>query len=492
MKSIKRGIAVLLAALLIRPYLPAKAEWEPPTGSQGAEVVQYNTGSGVYTIVNPSMETEKTDPEDIFVDSVSGNSVSGGDGAGGAEEDIVSGTARPGLYGDDCFAADGSYTIQIPETDPFFPYEVQFTCGGEVSSQWFMTPDDTVEIGGHTFRVEASFTGTAVTQMSLDVAGKKVIIYPESKDFDTARDDDADVPQTYSLLPLVYRSLTADLTGFTPAELTMVSVDSVFTGADALTDLSQKIMWAAYYANDDYTISGAGDLLNLSGASSWEMIVGVDDQLAADNVRYNVNIRATDANKWLVPTVYVQAEDGSRTEVTVNEYDYYGTYSNESVNGYLRFGLLEKEMRDCREAYVSLDMNTNLFAGTNYDYVRVFEGSYGTAAEAEAAVEITDRIWQADMTRINAGYLTSRYEDHYITIVMYNAANEVIGVLPIYIYWSLDYSYVSASYLYYGQAYNNYFYSFRSTLGADGVERKTFNVPAGYAVNGSYRLPMYY
>ena len=42
MKSIKRGIAVLLAALLLTPNMPAKADQESLAG-----VVQFNTGSGV-------------------------------------------------------------------------------------------------------------------------------------------------------------------------------------------------------------------------------------------------------------------------------------------------------------------------------------------------------------------------------------------------------------------------------------------------------------
>lgn len=477
MKSIKRGIAVLLAALLLTPNMPAKADQESLAG-----VVQFNTGSGVCTIVNPAGNTEAAEPE-----TVSGSSVSDGDMGSDADVD----EKGPAPYGDDCFAADGSYTIQIPETDPFFPYEVQFTCDGEVTNQWFMTPDDTVEIGGHTFRVSARFTGTVMTQMSLDVAGKKVIVYPESKDFGTTQGGFADIPQTFSLLPLEYRSLSVDLRGFTPAELSMVSVDSIFTGQNALTDTS-RVMWAAY-SNDDYTISGSGDRLNLSGASSWEMIVGTADQLAADNIRYRVSISQTSSYEWLIPTVYVQAEDGSRTEVTVNDIDYYGTYSNEEVYGYLRFDLLEKEMGDRREAYVSLDLNTSLFANTNYDHVRIFEGTHKTAAEAEAAAEITDKIWQVDMSQPNEGYLTTRYVYSYMTMVMYNASNQVIGVLPMYTYWGLDSNYISASYMYYDQTggYGS-FYSYSSTTDSDGVVKRIFNVPSGHTVSESYRLPMTY
>lgn len=486
MKSIRRGIAVLLAALLIIPNMPAKAEENDSAGPAAAEVVQFNTGSGIYTIVNPVERVEETEPE-----SVSDNNVSDSD------------AEMPALYGDDCFAADGSYTIQIPEPDPFFPYEVQFTCGGDVTNQWFMTPDDTVEIGGHTFRVSAYFSGTVMTQMSLEVAGKKVIVYPEPKDFGCAQDGSGssvpmqeevqaggwtDIPQVASLLPLERKSLSVDLTGFTPAELTMVSVDSIFTGPNALADTS-KIMWTTY-GDDDYTVSGSGELLDLSRTSSWEMIVGTADQLAADNIRYYVYVNRTSADNWLVPTAYVQAEDGSRTEVTVNKYSYYSysySYSNE-----LWVTLSQKEMQDCREAYFSLDIDTSLFANTNYDHVKIYEGEHNTVAEVEAAVEITDQIWQTDMTQKDAGYLAERYTYNYVTIVMYNSSNEVIGMLPIYLYWSTDYNYLSAYYLYYDQPSYGSFYSGSSTTGSDGVTRKTFYVSSGHAVNETYRLPMTY
>lgn len=478
MKSIKRGIAVLLAALLLMPGMPAKAEQDGSVASTAAGAVQYNIGSGTCTVVNPAGDTEAAEPE-----TVSGNGI--------PDDDTGIDLEMHAPYGDDCFAADGSYTIRIPETDPFFPYEVQFTCDGEVTNQWFMTPDDTVEIGGHTFRVSADFTGTVMTQMSLDVAGKKVIVFPESKDFGAAQDDAADIPQTFSLLPLEYRSLSVDLRGFTPVELTMVSVDSIFTGTNALTDTS-SIMWTVN-GDDDYTISGSGEQLNLCRSSSWEMIVGAADQLAADNIRYLISVSKTSVSKWLVPVVYVQAEDGGRTEMTVNRYNYYNSYSDGKVCGDLDIYLLDKEMEDRREAYVSLDLDTSLFANTNYDHVRIFEGTYETAAEAEAATEITDRIWQADMSQPNAGYPAARYTYNYITVVMYNASNQVIGVLPMYIYWDLDINYISASNMYYDQpgSYGS-FYGYSSPTGNDGVERRIFYVPSGHTVNESYRLPMTY
>ena len=127
--------------------------------------------------------------------------------------------------GDAYFEEDGSYTIQIPEDNPFFPYEVQFTYNDKIVNQWFLTPDDSVEVGGHTFYVSANFDNTVVTQMNLQIADDVVTVYPEKKEF-----TDGEGIDPISLLPLTEKRLTVDLSAYTPAELTMVSLDSVFTG----------------------------------------------------------------------------------------------------------------------------------------------------------------------------------------------------------------------------------------------------------------------
>ena len=133
--------------------------------------------------------------------------------------------------GDAYFEEDGSYVINIPEMNPFFPYEVEFTYEGKKVREWFMTPDDCVEIGGHDFYVSACFDGTVVTQMNLKVAEDTVVVYPKEKEF---TDEVQGEINPLSLLPLEKRDLTVDLSDYTPVELTMVSVDGIFTGENAL------------------------------------------------------------------------------------------------------------------------------------------------------------------------------------------------------------------------------------------------------------------
>ena len=45
---------------------------------------------------------------------------------------------------------NGNYEIAL-EDNAFFPYEVQFSVGNDKVNEWFMTPDDSKEIGGHIY-----------------------------------------------------------------------------------------------------------------------------------------------------------------------------------------------------------------------------------------------------------------------------------------------------------------------------------------------------
>lgn len=215
MKSMKRGLAVLLAVLLVRPTLPVSAE---AVETQPVDTEVMETQQDVLS----GYEVPLTDTDaDVSGNEVTG-SAEGNDSTPGTEEDgDVSGNEAAGVipggevpeFGTPAvvfstggeyqlvvnpsvseeegyegyagiFGEDGSYTIQIPEEDPFFPYEVQFVDPetSEPQNVWFMTPDSTVEFGGHTFRVAANFTGNAVTQLSLNIAGDVVVIYPEEKE----------------------------------------------------------------------------------------------------------------------------------------------------------------------------------------------------------------------------------------------------------------------------------------------------------------------
>lgn len=392
--------------------------------------------------------------------------------------------------GEDLFNDDGSYTIYL-ETDAFFPYEVQFTCGEETTNVWFMTPSDTVEIGGHTFGVYSYTTGTAVTQMSLEIGGNTVVVYPEEKEF---TDSDNGGISVASLLPLESVSLTVDLTGYSPLELTGVKFSSVFTGENELSD-SDVIAWKyASSSYDDYTISTVGDTIDLSwgtyygSGTSWEMIVGDGDQLNADNIRYTVSVSATASRTWMTSVLSAGSSltTASSLEASTNYYsDWYyerpmesgiTTYSREVYTTYSYTALGEDTL------YGALSVDTSLFGNTSLASWKFVSGSYTTAAEAATAEDITSVIQSGQE-------IDSQYWGQEITMIGYDASGNVLGVLPFewYLYGSSD---MVILYLYDGSTRVSSSGWGISTSGQN--QRVNISLYSGYATNGKYALKMYY
>lgn len=398
---------------------------------------------------------------------------------------IAQGSVSGGDYADAYFEEDGSFTIPT-ELNAFFPYEVQFTCNGEVSRQWFMTPDSSLEIGGHTFYVNAAADGTMVTQMSLEVGGDTIVVYPEEKEFP----EGAGI-MPFSLLPIKEASLgSVDLTGYTPVELTQVSVKALLGANVADGDM---IAWKVEYSSeDDYTVSQSGDRIDLSvnthynSSQTWEMIVGSGDQLDADAVRYRLPVDITASRNWLIPTIYMQNEQGVRTALsTVKDDTHY--YDYEKDDREMRIYAATSEVGTIHSAYVSLGVNPNIFAG-NY-HLRAFEGSHASAAEAMSSTEITDRIFCGDMTQANGGYLLQCYTDSWITVVSYDDSGNVTGCLPFNLYLCTRGYSLSRNSLAMKNANGNLTTGLVQDTNshyADGCSHYTYTLYKGYAANGTY------
>ena len=181
MKFIKRGTAVILAALLTVPTQPVTAAYAKPIGAmEGRKSLdgdfwevdwEEDFSSTVNLYTGTASNSEKSSKDEVKFNT------------GNFQVTVVVQEAFDQGEGDAFFEEDGSYTINIPESNPYFPYEVQFTGSEGTASKWFETPDDSVEIDGHRFYVSACFDGQAVTGMSLDIAGKTVVVYPEKKEF---------------------------------------------------------------------------------------------------------------------------------------------------------------------------------------------------------------------------------------------------------------------------------------------------------------------
>lgn len=395
------------------------------------------------------------------------------------------------LIGDACFGEDGNYTINIPEENPFFPYEVQFTYKGETTKEWFMTPDDSITVGGHKFFVSAYFDNTAVTQMSLNVAGDTIIVYPEEKEF---TEDGGIMPA--SLLPLPEKRLTVDLSAYTPAELTMVSVSSIFTGANALADVD-KVVWAYNDSEDDFKVSPSNGIVDLSYRTSyntstnWQMIVGAADQLAADNTRYIMTIKVTNSRGWLAPVVYNQDNAGNRTENTLMSSYYSDSYSDKTHRE-LYISCEDDVRTEGGQAYMSFTVNPSVFANTGYSSFRVYEGRFLSAAAAMSGLEITNQICAADMAQINAGYPIEMYENKDITIVTFDAGGNATGCLP------LELDYYGGSYISIGSMFErtgngrDYVVDTRSSSWTDECINYTVRLYQGYAADKIYYQTMSY
>ncbi len=400
--------------------------------------------------------------------------------------------------GDAYFEEDGSYVINIPEMNPFFPYEVEFTYEGKKVREWFMTPDDCVEIGGHDFYVSACFDGTVVTQMNLKVAEDTVVVYPKEKEF---TDEVQGEINPLSLLPLEKRDLTVDLSDYTPVELTMVSVDGIFTGENALQS-TDKIAWTKAY-EDDFVISFPGDNIDLSYdtcyASSygeeWEMIVGDADQLNGNNIRYRINIKITSSRNWLTVKIGAQDDLGTRTsmELPENDVDYYDYYNGERE---LNMWVPSNHLGEDRMAYVGLDINRSVFSHTGYAELKVYEGIFTSASEALSGTDITNQIMGVDLNNADTGYLMELYDSRWFTMVTFDSAGQPTGCLPFEMYLgnrNME-NHISSGNLFTMTAENQIIYitDRQQNRRKDGYNDVTYTLYKGYKAEEKYHLKLSY
>lgn len=491
MRLVKRGFAMTMALLLMVSAQPMAAEKSSPKILEEKEIAEGVNAGKKATPSNAKRAVTKPEEEIKFN---TGNHVY----SVVSKEDFFEHE-----FGDAFFEEDGSYTINIPEPNPFFPYEVEFTYDGKETRKWFMSPDDCIEINGHLFYVSAYFDGTVVTQMSLNVGGDTVIAYPEKKKF---IDEETEEAEPMSLLPLERRNLNVDLSAYTPAELTMVSVNEIFAG-DELAD-GDKVIWTKRY-EDDYTISLPGDKLNLScntsfsGSSSsnvpWEMIVGDDNQLASDNVRYYVDVKVKSSKDWLIPTVYTQNSEGNRIkrEILNDKYSFtnYSDYSKDERRLHITASDENEEWDKNDQAYICLEINNDLFSDTKYDHFKVYEGEFNSLSEAQSGADITDKLFDVDMTQTDAGYTLERYEDTWITMITFDAEGNETGCLPFYLYLVRNHRENSIYYdlqLSENEIINTNIVDYKKTSRKDGLYSVTFTLYKGYAANKIYFLTARY
>ena len=386
--------------------------------------------------------------------------------------------------GDAYFEEDGSYTINIPEENPFFPYEVQFTYDGKTENEWFMNPEDSIEIDGHTFYVSASFDGTAVTQLTMDVGGQEVVVYPKEKEF-----TDGDGVALMSLLPLEERNLSLDLSGFTPIELACVKPATVFKGENQI-GTETEILWKPRDSRDNYESDPdsvgvvAMDLaFNTSGATStsWEMIVGNPDQLDASNIRYYVDIAVTDTENWLIPTVTIHNDDGTTKNVTVTD-----AYYSDHTFFYkwfrrMRVYVPTEEAKGNSEVTVSLKINSDLFEKSVISKIETH-----SLSNMASYVDVKkDDGWYLEITGER-----SRISHSVFRMNGYDKNDQVLGDafdFKLYLSSESDHIYTSL----YDKTGNSISYSTSWEEDEEDPwmeEKLVYNLGASYADNDTYRL----
>ena len=473
----KQGVALMLAAVLALPANVVPAEiLDQKTGTEKPHIV-LNQEAPIEKATDSNAKQEKTGGQIIY-------------NIGSFNVHVVSEEDFENDLGDAYFEEDGSYTINIPEENPFFPYEVQFTYDGKTENEWFMNPEDSIEIDGHTFYVSASFDGTAVTQLTMDVAGQEVVVYPKEKEF-----TDGDDVALMSLLPLEERNLSVDLSGFSPIELTEVKPKTVFSGANEISDTS-AILWRLRYSSDDSYYGDEKEIqaeyldlgFHTSGSTNsyWEMIVGENDQLASSNIRYYVTAQVTDSEDWLIPNVTIQNEDGSTKAAYISSYRYSDYTSAMYSRRFSVYWIPDNKADRYREKEVSIKMNLGQFDKTSVADVKIQEiVNAGRLLDLQTVQDNGD-LYIMGKTKASNGLGR-------IQLKAYDKNGAEIGSMYLNLYISANYDYISTN-LY---DKNGDSISYTQTEEYDEedpwMEEKTiYNLGASYAENDTYRLVLTY
>ena len=484
----KQGMALMLAAALALPanvvpaeILDQQTETELPhivlnqetpdekVTDSDAKEKEEQTGTQTETKTKTKTEVNATETAEQIIYNT-----------GSFNVHVVSEEDFENDLGDACFEEDGSYTINIPEENPFFPYEVQFTYDGKTENEWFMNPEDSIEIDGHTFYVSASFDGTAVTQLTMDVGGQEVVVYPKEKEF-----TDGDGVALMSLLPLEERNLSLDLSGFTPIELACVKPATVFKGENQI-GTETEILWKPRDSRDNYESDPdsvgvvAMDLaFNTSGATStsWEMIVGNPDQLDASNIRYYVDIAVTDTENWLIPTVTIHNDDGTTKNVTVTD----AYYSDYAFSRRMHVDVPTEEVKGNTEMTVSLKINSDLFERSVISKIE----THSLSSEVSPEAVKKDDGWYLEITGER-----SRISHSVFRMNGYDKNDQVLGDafdFKLYLSSESDHIYTSL----YDKTGNSISYSTSWEEDEEDPwmeEKLVYNLGASYADNDTYRL----
>lgn len=417
MQNWKKWLSTLLAVVMLVSMVPAVAA-EKTEDQQSANEVIYNLQSQEITVVTAL-------PEE--------------------------GTAE-GAYV--LFDEEGNYTIPL-EDNAFFPYEVQFTCDGEIWSEWFMDADDSVEIGGHTFYVTSAQTDPEqLCQIGVWIGDEYVPAFPEAKTF--INGNKKSILSTQSLiLPTLTASI--DLTSYLPGELKTVPVSAILSAANISGNVAVWTKYGYYdedgnyvSMNDEYIVLGSDTTLDLSMEDPYlywndvevEMIVGTVDQLNTDNRLYRIRIDLLDSNDLANFFTFSVPEPAQ-----VHHTNYGGSYVPDNRD-YIAPGLDiyidNATWNGNDELNVSFTLSDwfNHKINRNGDVtVKVFNDAVKTEEETQLLEEITGMLYGVDVP----GYpmnLESEHRRMALTVIFYRD-DQLVDVCPMVVEINRGYDGVS-------------------------------------------------
>ena len=400
--------------------------------------------------------------------------------------DVTVGTdqarAEEGQEPYDLFQADGSYTLEL-EPDAFFPYEVQFTHDGQTQQVWFMDPEDTVDVGGHTFGVFSESTDpNKLTQIGIWVGEDYIPAYPEEKTF---TNDGPEAMPISGGLPLAkeVKPVNLDLSNkYLPSQLTKVRVSAVLSDIGH-TGTNDRVAWVRGYGNDDFQIldqSGTMDLSARYGSVHIDLLVGSALQLdKGNNTLYQVNVTVPEAEMF-------QWDVLAGTE-SVKSSSYYNenSYGDIKTDGYYEVGL--KPAAGSAES-LKLKMDFSDQYEANGKTASVYQGLYKTEEALANAQEITGQIWGTDV----AGIDVESEDQVELTVVLKNSDGTVAGILPQTVIVYTYELWVGPDNLYSTNETTANLVDSRSGDTEDGRKVYTFSLVAGNAADGAYALMLEY
>lgn len=422
MSTCKRGLASLLAALMLVGLLPVTALAEglddvPTDVLPETEAVDKSSETGL---------VPEDEPDEVIYNLLDKEITVGTDESRAEEPDYA------------LFDENGDFTIPL-EDNAFFPYQVQFTWDGETWETWFMDPDDTVEVGGHSFSVTSEQTDpTALTQLGVWMGDTYIPAYPQEKAFATEPGS-----QLFSLLPLQEYSLTLNLMGYFPEEMSAVPISAITGNEPINAGEGDMVMWAKGFGNDDYAIIGQDGTIDLTPEAEWnsevalELIVGTADQLDISNVRYSVTIRLTGESSLLEAAL--STTDGA--EVNWIEQNYYDYAADDGAPSTLQIEVSEDEAWDGK-GFVRLSCGNSAYENLDVAY---FTGEYYTVEALQAAVEAGESSEITDIittTGYEVDYSSTENVSSIFTTLWYRG-ERLVAVRPVNVQISISRDYIS-------------------------------------------------